>query len=49
VSAEHEHRRNPQSTRWFPTAKALRALGIAVPCVVADDEPLICVHELVEP
>lgn len=35
--------------RWFPTAKALRALGIEVTCVVADDEPLVCVNEHVEP
>lgn len=35
--------------RWFPTAKALRALGHDVPCVVADSEPLICFHEGVVP
>lgn len=35
--------------RWFPTAKALRALGVDVPCVVADSEPLICFAEGVVP
>lgn len=42
-------RTSNQAVRWFPTARALRAIGMYVPSHVADDEALICVNETVAP